>query len=85
MDALLHGVDHLQRRGLDGEDNVGVGDQLLRSAMKATSLKAEAASLIASPAPVCIVQLRAELDQLGNIRWRQSQRAARLRAHPSSS
>ena len=37
----------------------------LRSAMKATSLKAESASLIASPAPVCMCSFAPSLMSLG--------------------
>jgi hypothetical protein len=70
--ASLHGVDHLERRGLDGEDDVGVGDQLLAVRDKGDILEGRVGELECVRRARLHMHLRADLDQLGNDRWRQS-------------
>ena len=64
--AFLHRVDHIQRRGLHGENHVGVGDQLLAIVNEGDILERGVGQLDGISRARLHVQFGAELDQLGD-------------------
>ena len=70
--ALLHGVDDLDCRGLDRKHHIGVGDQLLAVGDEGDILECSVGQFDGVSGARLHVQLRAELDQLGNDRRHQS-------------
>ncbi len=68
--ALLHGVDHIQGRGLDREHHVGVSDELFAIGDEDDVLERGVGQLDGFPRARLHVQLGAELDELGGNRRR---------------